>query len=78
MHIYDGQPHPTTGSPDFDASSYTWVDANTYIIGRFKAGKLVQTGTGVVSQDGKTYTNTATGIDANGRPANGVGVYDKQ
>src|ERR1700685_2398055 len=25
MHIYDGQPHPTTGSPSFDASAYTRV-----------------------------------------------------
>jgi hypothetical protein len=23
MHIYDGMPHPTTGSPVYDASAYT-------------------------------------------------------
>src|SRR5438874_8048171 len=61
MHIYDGQPHPSTGSPDFDASAYTRVDANTIIWGRFKGGKLVAVGTGVVSQDGKTWTTTTTG-----------------
>jgi hypothetical protein len=29
MHIYDGQPHPTTGSSISDASTYTQVDAHT-------------------------------------------------
>jgi hypothetical protein len=28
MRIYDGQPHPTTGSPLFDASAYTRLDPN--------------------------------------------------
>jgi hypothetical protein len=37
MHIYDGQPHPSTGSPDYDATAYTRVDGNTII----KGGKLV-------------------------------------
>jgi hypothetical protein len=50
MHIYDGQPHPSTGNPDFDASAYTRLDANTYIASRFKAGKIVGIGRGVVSR----------------------------
>ena len=25
MHIYDGQPHPTTGSPLFDSTTYTRI-----------------------------------------------------
>jgi hypothetical protein len=78
LHIYDGQPHPTTGSADYDASAYTRVDANTIIISRLKAGKLVSVGTGVVSQDGKTFTVTETGIDANGRPDSSILVLDKQ
>jgi hypothetical protein len=53
MHIYDGQPHSSTGSPIFDATAYTRLDANTIIFGRSKAGKLVQIGNGVVSQDTK-------------------------
>jgi hypothetical protein len=52
MHIYDGTPHPSTGSQTIDASAYARVDANTVIFTRLKAGKLVATGTGVVSQDG--------------------------
>ena len=78
MHIYDGQPHPTTGSPDVDASAYTRVDANTIIYTRLKAGKLIAIGTFVMSQDGKTLTFTLTGTDASGRLGTNVAVYDKQ
>ena len=78
MHIYDGQPHPSTGSPDFDASAYTRVDANTIIWGRFKGGKLVAVGTGVVSQDGKTWTTTTTGTGNTVGAMTGIAVFDKQ
>jgi hypothetical protein len=73
MHVYDGQPHPSTGSPDYDASAYTRTDANTVIFNRLKAGKLVAIGTGVVSQDGNTFTVTETDIDGTD-----IEVYDKQ
>jgi hypothetical protein len=78
VHIYDGQPHPTTGLPVFDASAYTRLDANTFVFTRLKARKLVGVGTAVVSQDDKTWTVTQTGADANGRLANSVAVDDKQ
>ena len=78
MHIYDGMPHPTTGAPDYDASAYTRVDGNTLIVARFKAGKLVQVGTVVVSQDGKTLTGPSTGTQANGQLGNTILVYDRQ
>ena len=74
MHIYDGQPHPSTGGPDDAASAYTRVDANTFIFTRLRAGKLVAIGTGVVSQDGKTLTVNTTG----NVPAGGISVYEKQ
>ena len=78
MHIYDGMPHPTTGSPVYDASAYTRVDGNTLIVARFKAGKLVQIGTLVVSQDSKTLTGPSTGTQANGQLGNTILVYDRQ
>ena len=79
MHIYDGQSHPTTGSPVFDASTYLRLNGNTIIFSRSKAGKLVSTGTNVVSPDGNTMTVTTTGIlDANGVTGTNIGVYDKQ
>jgi hypothetical protein len=77
MHIYDGQPHPTTGSPGVDAGTYTRVDAHTINYSLTKAGKLVVTGTMVVSQDGKTLAVTAKGTDASGREYNDVLVEDK-
>ena len=81
VHIYDGQPHPTTavaGTLAYDSSAYTRVNANTLNFTRTKAGKVVLTGTSAVSPDGKTYTVTTTGTDADGRQVNNVTVYDKQ
>ena len=78
MHVYDGQPHPATGFPDFDATVLTQVDANSLIASRLKAGKLVQVGTFEISQDGKTLTITITGINVNGQPVRSIRVYDKQ
>jgi hypothetical protein len=78
MHIYDGQPHPSTGNPDFDASAYTRVDANTLILARFKAGKLIAVGTLVISPDGKTFTNNNTGLGSTTGAATGMAVFEKQ
>jgi hypothetical protein len=78
MHIYDGQSHPVTGSPDVDARSYTRVDANTLITASTKAGKLVQVTTLVLSQDGRTITTTTRGINAAGQQVNQVAVHEKQ
>jgi hypothetical protein len=78
MHVYDGLPHPTTVSPDYDATVITRVDANTLIASRLKDGKLVQIGTFVMSQDGKTLTVAVTGINRNGQAVNSTAVFDKQ
>jgi hypothetical protein len=75
-HIYDGMPHPTTGSPDFDSSTYTRI-GNTINIVRLKQGKAMQLGQAVIVP-GKTYTLTLEGIDANNQPYHGVIVYDRQ
>jgi len=78
IHIYDGKPHPTTGLPCIDSSAYTRVDANVVKFTRMNAGKVVQTGSHVVSSDGRTLTVITTGTDANGREINNVAVYEKQ
>jgi hypothetical protein len=79
LHIYDGQPHSTTGSPLYDASAYLRLDGNTVVLSRFKGGKLVQIGTIVVPQDGKSRTNTTSGvIGPNGLAGTTVSFYDKQ
>jgi hypothetical protein len=78
IHIYDGKPHPTTGAPGIDSSAYTRVDANIVKFTRMNAGKVVQTGSHVVSSDGKTLTVITSGTDASGREINNVAVYEKQ
>jgi len=78
MHIYDGLPHPSTGAPDYDASAYTRVDANTLIVARFKAGKLIAVGTIVISSDGKTMNNPTTGLGSGPGAATSIAVFDKQ
>ena len=75
-HIYDGMPHPTTGSPDFDSTTYTRI-GNTINIVRFRQGKTVEVGQGVIVP-GKTYTLSIEGIDANSQPYRSVIVYDRQ
>jgi hypothetical protein len=67
-----------TGSNLYDESTYTRIDAYSGKTVLTKAGKVVSTITGVVSQDTKTYTLTATGTNANGQPFTNISVYDKQ
>jgi len=76
--VADGKPHPVTGTPNYDASAVTRVDAYTESLSRTKVGKVVETATRAVSQDGKTVTLTLTGTDASGRQYNNVAVYEKQ
>ena len=53
---YDGKDTPITltGSQDYDAVAFKRIDARTIEGTRKKAGKVVQTYSRVVSQDGKT------------------------
>jgi hypothetical protein len=73
--VEDGKPHPVTGFPQYDSSTYTRVDAHTVNFTRFKDGKVVQTGNSVISSDGKTWTTTFINA-ANGQQT--IQVYEKQ
>jgi hypothetical protein len=75
-HIYDGQPHPTTGSPDYDSSTYTRI-GNTINIVRFRQGKAVEVGQGVIVP-GQTYTVSVEGIDVNNQAYRSATVFDRQ
>jgi hypothetical protein len=75
-HIYDGMPHPSTGSPDFDQTAYTRI-GNTINWVRFKNSKTVEVGQAVIIP-GKTYTLHTEGVTASGQPYHAVGVYDRQ
>ena len=75
---FDGKDYPVTGNADYDAIVLRRVDANTIEFTRKRAGKVVQTGTNVVSKDGKTRTITVDGTNAQGQTVHNVSVYDKK
>jgi hypothetical protein len=75
-HIYDGMPHPTTGSPDYDSTTYTRI-GNTINGVRFKQGKPAEVTQSVIVP-GKTYTITAEGVTADDQPYHFVLVFDRQ
>ena len=77
-YLYDGKSYPVTGAPGYDAASYKVVNDATDEITRTKAGKMIQTVTEVLSDDGKTLTFTTKGVNANGQQINNVAVYEKQ
>ena len=66
------------GAQGYDASAYARVDGHTINARYLKDGKVGQTGTWIISPEGKTLTASYTGTDANGRPINNIAVYDKQ
>jgi hypothetical protein len=75
---YDGKDYPYTGAPDTDTVALTRVDANTTTFTQSREGKVVLTGTRVVSPDGKTLTITAKGTNAKGQRVDNVIVYDRR
>jgi hypothetical protein len=76
QHIYDGQPHPVTGNPNYDANIFHRI-GNSINGARIKNGKVVEMGQGQIIP-GKTYTITEEGINANGQLYRDVLVFDRQ
>jgi hypothetical protein len=76
QHIYDGMPHPTTGSPDYDSTTYTRI-GNTLNAIRFKDGKPVEVSQGIIVP-GKTFTVHSEGTTQKGDPYHFTLVYDRQ
>jgi hypothetical protein len=75
---YDGKDRPTTGIPDAETLSLKRVDAFTTEFTQKRAGKVVMTGTRVISRDGKVMTITTKGIDRTGQTINDVAVFEKR
>ena len=75
---YDGKEHPETGNPDADSLLVKRIDAFTTEFTEKKAGKVVITGTRVISRDGKVMTLTSKGTNAKGQAIDEVVVYDKK
>ena len=77
---YDGTPAGVTGkgSP-YDTVSIKEVDSNTFLYeAKNTTGRYAVTGRIVISNEAKTMTLTAKGIDADGKEMTVALVYDKQ
>ena len=74
----DGKPYPVAGVAAYDASSFKMVSERTAEIVRLKGDKTVQTGTRVLSADGKTLTFTFTGVNERGEQISNVAVFDRE
>jgi hypothetical protein len=77
-YAYDGKDYAVTGSPDYDMQAVKRVDRGSVTAQLKKAGKVVQTVSRSVSQDGKTLTMTFKGTNAKGQTVDAVEVYDRQ
>jgi hypothetical protein len=76
--VYDGKDRPITGDPDADMLSLKRIDAFRAEFTQKRAGRVVITGTQVISTDGKVMTITTQGINAKGQIINEVSVFEKQ
>ena len=75
---YDGKECPVTGAA-WDVIVIKRVNANTTAFEIKKTGgKLHSTGRSVVSQDGKTRTQTGKGTGADGKPVLSTMIFEKQ
>ena len=75
---YDGKDHPFAGSPDYDAQA---VKASNPFHATFtlkKAGKVVGSGTRVISRDGKVMTVRVKLTNAKGQTFNNIRVFEKR
>jgi hypothetical protein len=76
----DGKSYPITGTAPYDADSISMnlSAPNTITFKILRGGKVIGSGSSVVSADGKTLTLTSKGTDAKGKTTSAVAVYDKQ
>jgi len=75
-HIYDGQPHPVTGSLTFDSNTFHRI-GNSINGVRFKDGRVVEIAQAQLVP-GNTYTVIEEGVCPNGQPYHVVRVYERQ
>jgi len=81
---FDGHDYPVKGTGPNQADyanrtvAHTRVDAHTFEVVVKLNGKLANTRRFVVSQDGKTLTDTGTGTDPQRRKVVSVQIWDRQ
>jgi len=76
--VYDSKDRPMTGDPDADSLSLKRIDAHHAEFTEKKAGKVVITGTRVISPDDKVLTITSKGTNAKGQSINNVLVFERK
>ena len=75
---FDGKAYPVKGDPNSDSRSYTRKGIHELDFAMKNGAKVTTSGRIVVSDDGKSRTVTARGIDAKGKKFKSTAVYDKQ
>lgn len=75
---YDGKEYKIAGSPTADAVILRRIDAMTTERVNKKDGRIVTTERRVVAKDGKSYTTTVKGTNANGTPVDHRMVFERQ
>jgi hypothetical protein len=75
---FDGKDYPVKGDPNSDSRSYTRKGIHELDFAMKNGAKVTTSGRIVVSDDGKSRTVTARGIDAKGKKFKSTAVYDKQ
>ena len=79
MATFDGKDCAVKGTnPNADAYTYKKIDARSYEAVAKKGGKAMITSRITISADGKTRTNTQTGMDAQGKPVNNTTVFERK
>jgi len=76
MH-FDGKDYKSA-NPNFDTTAFNRESANMFTSTMKRDGKVVATMEYVVSEDGKTATETLTGTNRKGQQVHNVTVFDKQ
>ena len=74
---FDGTDYPLKGSPVANTVSLKRIDQRTTERVDKKDGQVVLVYKRVVSLDGKTYTVTVNGVDAQGQQVSNVVVFDR-
>ena len=74
----DGKEFPVTGAANYDTEAVRQIDSTTTEMTRKKAGKVVETGTTVMSNGFTVATMTVKGTDAKGKKYARVEVYEER
>lgn len=76
--MIDGKFYPVSGDPISDERSYRKISNRKWALSARKGGKMIVTGSVLVSANGKSRTVSASVTNAQGKRVTSRAVYDKQ